>query len=312
MAGQPFETRLAVESPVDGVDRPAQLAVQVCVHRRVDVAGTGSHHQAFKRGEPHRCVDRQPAADGSGRRAVAEVEDDQVDLVDRLAQEACRLPAHEGLRRPVESVAADPVLLVPLQGNGVGIGDGRHGLVERGVEHRYLRHVGEDLAGDPHPLEVGRVVQRCKGHQLAHLLDERVVDESGLSEAGTAVDDTMANRSHLGLLQRGPMNPERVEHGLERLLDRGELALGRVPGAARRMVKFSASLTDLLHRPGRRGRAGLGVDKAVLQRRRPRVENQDVGAHERLCAWMAVIAMVFTMSRTVAPRERSLTGLRSP
>ena len=29
-------------------------------------------------------------------------------------------------------------------------------------------------------------------------------------------------------------------------------------------------------------------------------------------AWMAVMATVFTMSSTVQPRERSLTGLRSP
>jgi hypothetical protein len=29
-------------------------------------------------------------------------------------------------------------------------------------------------------------------------------------------------------------------------------------------------------------------------------------------AWIAVIATVFTMSRTVAPRDRSFTGLRSP
>ena len=32
----------------------------------------------------------------------------------------------------------------------------------------------------------------------------------------------------------------------------------------------------------------------------------------RHCAWMAVIATVLTMSCTVAPRERSLTGLFSP
>ena len=34
--------------------------------------------------------------------------------------------------------------------------------------------------------------------------------------------------------------------------------------------------------------------------------------HGRSCAWMAVIATVLTMSRTSAPRERSLTGLRRP
>ena len=34
--------------------------------------------------------------------------------------------------------------------------------------------------------------------------------------------------------------------------------------------------------------------------------------HDRSCAWIAVIATVLTMSRTSAPRERSLTGLRRP
>ena len=36
------------------------------------------------------------------------------------------------------------------------------------------------------------------------------------------------------------------------------------------------------------------------------------GAQARRWAWIAVMAMVLTMSRTEAPRDRSLTGLRSP
>ena len=44
-----------------------------------------------------------------------------------------------------------------------------------------------------------------------------------------------------------------------------------------------------------------------------RTEVAHAGRHRLdVCAWMAVIATVLTMSRTVAPRERSLTGLRRP
>ena len=282
------------------------------VHGRVEVAGAGSHDQALQRGEPHRRVDRLPAADGRCGGTVAQVEDDQVGLVHGFAEQARGLPADEGVRGPVEPVAADPVLLAPRAGNRVGVRDGRHGLVERGVEDRHLGYVGEQLAGDHHPLEVGRVVQRSEGHQLSHLVDQRVVDENRLGEAGAPVHDPMTHRCHLGVGQRRAVGVERVQHRGQRLLDRGALALGGMPVVAGRVLQLATGLADPLDRPGRRRRAGLGVDEAVLQGRRSRVEDQHVGAHERPWAWIAVIAMVFTMSRTVAPRDKSLTGLRSP
>src|SRR3954463_16479412 len=56
------------------------------------------------------------------------------------------------------------------------------------------------------------------------------------------------------------------------------------------------------------------IDHPVLQRGGSAVEDQHRARHgaTRGCAWIAVIATVFTMSCTVAPRERSLTGLRRP
>ena len=279
---------------------------------RVEVAGPGSHDQPLERGEAHRGVDRLTAADGRGRGAVAQVEDDQVGLVDRSAEQARGLPADEGVRGPVEAIAADPVLLAPRPRHRVGVRDRRHGLVEGGVEDRRLGYVGEQPAGDAQPLEVGRVVQRCEGHQLSHLLDQRVVDEGRIGETGAAVDDAMTHRNHLGVLQRRPVGGERSQRSGQRFRDGREHALGSVPAVAGRVLQPSARLADPLHRPGRGRRPGLGIDEAVLQRRRPRVEHQHVGAHERPRAWIAVIAMVLTMSRTVAPRDRSLTGFRSP
>ena len=45
VAGEPFQPGLAVERAVDVVQGPAELAMQVGVHSRVEVARPGAHHQ---------------------------------------------------------------------------------------------------------------------------------------------------------------------------------------------------------------------------------------------------------------------------
>src|SRR4029453_9274875 len=72
---------------------------------------------------------------------------------------------------------------------------------------------------------------------------------------------------------------------------------------------------------------GLRHHQLILQRRGAGIQDQDrCFAHPgapaaagwassaclMACAWIAVIATVFTMSDISAPRDRSLTGLRSP
>ena len=64
-------------------------------------------------------------------------------------------------------------------------------------------------------------------------------------------------------------------------------------------------------RPAPCRRCRVAVEEAVLHRRRAAVEHQDP-AHAAPAAWIAVIATVLTMSVTVAPRDRSLTGRRRP
>ena len=86
-----------------------------------------------------------------------------------------------------------------------------------------------------------------------------------------------------------------------------------VRGGGRRCAPLG--LADALDEPGRRGRTGVHVDQLVLERRRTAVDDQD-DAHATLrlapCAWIAVMAMVLTMSSTSAPRDRSLIGLLRP
>ena len=61
----------------------------------------------------------------------------------------------------------------------------------------------------------------------------------------------------------------------------------------------------------KQGGETVEFDELVLQRRGTRVDDED-DAHEASAAWIAVMATVFTMSATSAPRDRSFTGLFSP
>ena len=91
--------------------------MQVGVHRRVEVARPGAHHQTLQGREAHRRVDRVTAADGRGRGSVAQVQDDQVGLLDGLVRGAgppprsrsrgrCRGSHSGGCRTPRATVPA--------------------------------------------------------------------------------------------------------------------------------------------------------------------------------------------------------------
>ena len=84
-----------------------------------------------------------------------------------------------------------------------------------------------------------------------------------------------------------------------------QVELGRHPVQGRGVVGYRR-FADPFHQPA--GDRPGAVEQPVLQRGRAGVQDED---HDP-AAWTAVIAMVFTMSRTVAPRDRSLTGLRRP
>ncbi len=163
-------------------------------------------------------------------------------------------------------------------------------------------------------------MQRRERHEVADGREDRVVDEHRLGEARPAVHHPVADRGELDVVQRRPVGLERLERRAERVLVGGQRQLLAVLDAVGSGVAEDAARTggvgDPLRQAHRLALPGLGVEQAVLQRGRPRVDDQDERAHAGVSfscwAWMAVIATVLTMSRTVAPRDRSLTGLRSP
>ena len=147
-----------------------------------------------------------------------------------------------------------------------------------------------------------------------------------LEEARTSVDDTMADGDRGAVFERRTVLGEGVEHDLEARGVIGDRQLARVLRVRRRHGRFSCAgdevhlvlripdvLADALDQPRCQHGLGIHVDELVLERGRSAVDDQhDTHRDASPWAWIAVIAIVLTMSSTSAPRDRSLMGLLSP
>ena len=295
--------------------------LQVQQHRGVDVAGAGAHHEALERGHPHARLDRAAARHGARGGPVAEVQHDHAEVLDGALEELGRRARHEPVRGAVESVAAHPVLRGELPIDRVRVRRGRQRLVEGRVEHRDMRHVGERPLGRHDAGEVRGVVQRRQHLELLDVALHPVGDHRGLEEPRAALHHAVADGDGRMLVERRSVLGERLEHAREGgvVVGHGDvdpvrLVSGIRPGRRRMphgVRRATLGLPDPLDQPAREGLARLDVDQLVLHRGRARVDDED-DAHEASAAWIAVMATVFTMSCTSAPRERSLMGLLRP
>jgi hypothetical protein len=120
---------------------------------------------------------------------------------------------HEPMARAVEPVAAHLVPLEPLVGERVEIGARRHGLVERGVEHRHLRQRREELLRDPDAEQVGRVVERPEGDARLDPRDHLSVDRHRARELGPAVHHPVTDPAEP---VREAERPQEIDRGAER------------------------------------------------------------------------------------------------
>ena len=91
----------------------------------------------------------------------------------------------------VEPITPHPVPRVPLLGYRVAKGVGRHRLVKRGVEHRDLRQVGQNVTDSLDAGEIRRVVKRRQVTKRPHRGDHSVVHQDRRSEPLTAVHHPM-------------------------------------------------------------------------------------------------------------------------
>jgi len=326
-SGEADEARPLVQQRVEVGDREIGAAGELQQHRGVEVSGARAHDEPLERGETHRGLDRSAALDRRDGRAVAEVEHDLPQIGEGATEEGGRRFAHELVARAVEAVPADAVRLGQFAVDRVRVGGGGERLVERGVEHRDVRHARKRLLRRDDAGEVRRVVERRQDRQLVDVdLDERG-HERRFEEARPAVDHAVSDGDRRSLLERRPVDRERLEHDGEPRRVVGDLtfdggrgihdrrrgaALGAQGRRGDRVRGDADPLADALDQSRGEHALVLHVEQLVLERRRTAVDDQ-YDAHARLpWAWIAVIAIVLTMSSTSAPRDRSLMGLFRP
>ncbi|MEI2786470.1 MAG: hypothetical protein V9E82_12345 [Candidatus Nanopelagicales bacterium] len=171
------------------------------------------------------------------------------------------------MRRAVEAVTADPVLCRHLPIDRVEVGGLGHGLVERGVEHRDVRHARIRLHRDLDPEQVRRVVQRSQRDAVADGLDHLGVDHRGGRETVATMHDAVSHRGQRpgGHLHRGL---EGLCHRVQPRAVVGQGAFDDVFEVAAGVGHPRDSLPDPLDEAAGQ-RAGPGhVDQFVLDARR--------------------------------------------
>ena len=234
-------------------DGQSGRALQVGHDGWVEVATTGPHHQTLERGEAHRRVDAVSTLDRGGAGTVAQMQDDHVQVGQPASQQISRSAGDEAVRDAVKAVPPDVVRDGQLAIYGIGGGGAGEIGVEGGVEDRDVWHPRQRPAGCLDPGDAGWVVQRRQRDQVTQGPNHVVIDHGRLGESDAAVDDPVSH---------GPQHRTIV-------VQLGEHAVQRD-----RMVGRPAGLADLFDQPALALATGR-VDRAVLDRRRAAVDNED-------------------------------------
>ncbi len=173
--------------------------MQVEDDRRVDITGTGTHHQAFQRGQTHRGINAFAVTDGRDGAAVAQVAGDDVYFFYRLVQHFCCFLRHVEVAGAMRAVAANAVLFVQFVRQGVEVGLFRHGLMERGIKYGYvlLFQLREGFQRFSDTDQVSRVMQRCKRGRVFDALDNGVINNYGTGVFFATVHDAVTNCGQL-------------------------------------------------------------------------------------------------------------------
>ena len=224
----------------------------------------------------HAGVDALAVFHGGDGAAVAQVARDHLQVA--AAQVLRGGHADIAVAGAVRAVAADGVFLIHLIRHAVNVRLGGHGLVEGGVEHDDVGHVGaEHGLGAAQALHVGEVVHRGQGGDLLDLVDDGVGDDLRLGEELGALHDAVADGGNLalvlddGALARG----HHFDHLHERFGMGGEGHF-LAPLAALGLVRdFAALDADALAQAFAQHALVRHVDELVLQRAGTTVDHQN-------------------------------------
>ena len=148
--------------------------------------------------------------DGADRRTAAQVAADQAQLLRGLAEQLGRALSHELVRRTVEAVLANAVLLAPLGRDAVPGGIFGYGGVELGLEGGHERYARHRLLKRLDCVQVYRIVRRRGGQKLPHGGEQGVVHQEGAAIAvarvhGLECDGIYTGVAHADLRNRFPV-----------------------------------------------------------------------------------------------------------
>ena len=161
----------------------------------------------------------------------------------------------------VGAVLAHVVLVAHVLGQGVGVGNLRHGHVERGVEDSHVGQLRILLAAILYRRSLAVVVQRGERSHLENLSHDLVVDDCGIIEVPAALNDAMPNAidRKVGLL-------ELLEHASDSRAMIGEGSLLGLLGATVLGVAEDAHVrSDTLAVALGENLAGIGIQKLVFK-----------------------------------------------
>ena len=175
--GNTENPRFFVEGAVDFFRRKPFAIHDEGRNRRIDVAAARPHGGTFKRGQPHRGVDRDAIFDGGMGDPVADVHGDEVALFDSFSQQDCRTLGNIEVAGAVETVPPHTMFFVPLVRYRVHVGMFRHTLMKSGVENGDVRHVGQVGLSRFDPGNVRRIVQRGQMLDILDGIKDGVIDQ---------------------------------------------------------------------------------------------------------------------------------------
>jgi hypothetical protein len=155
--------------------------------------------------------------DGADRGTDAEMAGNDFQFAERPLDHFGRLQRNVAVRSAVEAVAANAFLLVPVVRQPIKVGVGRQRLVEGGVEHGDVGHVGEELHRLAHAFEVVRIVQRRKHRERLDVGQHLLRDHRGAGELAAAMHHAVPHGDDVeGSKQEAVVE---FEHGLEQHIE---------------------------------------------------------------------------------------------
>ena len=244
-----LQTGLAVTQIVDLVDAHA-VAVEVEDDARVNVTGTGTHHQTSQRGQPHRGIHRLATSDSRTRRTITQVQRNLVDFLCRLIQKVRHLLGNKLMRGAVEAVTTDIKLRCDLCVERVQSSSWRHGVEETSVEDGDVRHVRKQLARLFDAYDIGRVVQRRQRNKVADHADDFVGNQLRSREQATTVNDAVTDGRNIHRLRTNTV----LIHQLERAVKTTGVVSDRLSDfnllSGELQINNAVFFTNALHQTG--------------------------------------------------------------